>query len=114
MAVGAVAEPDRSAARYEALIRISNSIRARKEPQELFQLLVDELKLVIPFDAIAQFDESSNKIHWHLGPGCQKNKDCRSEVEDARGDNLPQFVFRTQETVVLGSMGGDMLFPNFA
>ena len=40
-----VAEIDESAAvRYEALIRISDSIRARKEPQDLFEILVQELR----------------------------------------------------------------------
>ena len=48
MAVGPVSEMDASAARYEALIRISNSIRARKEPRDLFGILVDELRKVAP------------------------------------------------------------------
>jgi len=30
--------------RYEVLVRISNSIRARKEPQDLFEVLVNELR----------------------------------------------------------------------
>src|ERR1051325_11985065 len=72
--------PDGSTAeRYESLIRIANSIRARKEPRELFGLLVQELSRVIQFDAIAQFDEASNKIDWHLGGGCRKPAQGRSE-----------------------------------
>jgi formate hydrogenlyase transcriptional activator len=112
MLVGTVMERESSAAaRYEALIRISNSIRASKEPHDLFEILVDELSKVIPFDAIAQFDESANKVCWHLGPACQQHEKCPSAVEG--GENLPRLVYRTQETVVLGNMDGDTLFPAF-
>ena len=108
-----IAEADSStAARYEALIRISNSIRARKEPQELFEILVHELGKVIPFDGIAQFDESSNKVHWHLGPGCRpKSEGCPADVED--GESLPRHVYRTQQTVVLGTLEGELRYPEF-
>ena len=109
MGVVPVLEMDVSGiARYEALIRISNSIRARNEPQDLFEILVDELRQVIPFDAIAQFDESANKVHWHLGPGCQKPGGC---PEAETGESLPQWVYRKQEIVVLGTMGDDPRFP---
>jgi formate hydrogenlyase transcriptional activator len=101
-----------TAARYEALIRISNSIRARKDPRELFALLVDELRMVIPFDAMAQFDESANKVHWHLGPACRQQNECPSEDENR--DNLPRMVYRTQETVVLGTPESEAQFPSFS
>ena len=57
-------------ARYEALMRISNSIRARTESEDLFEILVHELGKVIQFDAMAQF-ESATKIRWHFGPVCR-------------------------------------------
>jgi hypothetical protein len=47
MAGAAETEPS-PGARYEALIRISNSLRAHKEPQGLFEILVRELRNVIP------------------------------------------------------------------
>ncbi|HTS62403.1 MAG TPA: sigma 54-interacting transcriptional regulator [Candidatus Acidoferrales bacterium] len=111
MAVAPVMEIDAPAARYEALIRISNSIRARKEPKELFDLLVQELSRVIPFDAIAQFDESANKVNWHLGAACQPRDHCLAEEEHE--EPLPRMVYRTQETVLLGTLEGDMRFPAF-
>ena len=43
--------------RYEALMRISNAIRARTESEELFDILVDELGKVIQFDAIARHSD---------------------------------------------------------
>ena len=111
MAVGPVVAIDASAVRYEALIRISNSIRARKEPEELFDILVRELSRVIRFDAIAQFDESANKVNWHLGAACQHREHCPSEDETEQP--LPQFVYRTQETVILGTSDGNRRFPSF-
>jgi formate hydrogenlyase transcriptional activator len=112
MGVGlAVASDPSTAARYEALIRISNSIRARKEPQDLFDILVHELGKVIRFDAVAQFDDSANKVHWHLGPACRHLEGQPTDVES--GETLASFVYRTQETVLLGSSDGELRFPDF-
>jgi formate hydrogenlyase transcriptional activator len=106
----APAEPERSTAeRYESLIRISNSIRAQQDPQELFGILVHELSQVIQFDGIAQFDESSNKISWHLGGGCRKRDHGPSEI--GREETLASWVYRHQDTVVLGTLDGETRFP---
>ena len=114
MLFATVAETDPStAARYESLIRISNSIRAHNEPEDLFGILVHELGKVIPFDAIAQFDESSNKVNWHLGPTCRR-KHCSAEAELESGETLPRVVYRSQETVVLGTLDGEKRFPEFS
>src|SRR5713101_1148082 len=78
----APAESDQSTAeRYESLIRNATSIRAQKDPRELFGILVHELDQVLQFDAIAQFDEASKKVAWHLCPGCQKpeNTPCEDD-----------------------------------
>jgi formate hydrogenlyase transcriptional activator len=98
-----------TAERYESLIRIANSIRAQQDPQELFGVLVDELSQVIQFDGIAQFDESSNKINWHLGGGCRKRDHGPSETD--REETLASWVYRHQETVVLASLDGENRFP---
>jgi formate hydrogenlyase transcriptional activator len=111
MAGLAVGTSTSTAARYEALIRISNSIRALQKPQEVFEVLVDELRKVVPFDAIAQFDEAANKIHLHLGPACQKCENSSSEVES--GETLPRYVYRTQEVVVLDALEGETRYPAF-
>lgn len=104
------AEPEQSTAkRYESLIRIANSIRAQQDPQELFGVLVHELSQVIQFDGIAQFDESSNKINWHLGGGCRQRDHGPSETD--REESLASWVYRHQETVVLASLDGEARFP---
>jgi hypothetical protein len=52
--------------RYESLIRLADSIRAQHDPNGLFRILVRELSEVVPFDAVAQFDEAANKLNWHF------------------------------------------------
>ena len=109
MAIPAV-ETDRSTAqRYEALIRIANSIRAQKDPGELFRTLAYELGKVIQFDAIAQYDESSNKINWHLGTCCKKTERGPGDID--RDETLAAWVVRQQETVVLNTLDGETRFP---
>src|SRR5258708_16216283 len=84
-----------TAARYESLIRIAASVRAQKEPQDLFRLLIEELGQVIQFDAIAQFDESSNKVHWHICSACRKPDSLPSQIDN--NGTLPAWVYRHQE-----------------
>src|SRR3954466_3509764 len=62
------------AARYESLIRLAGGIRPRTGDDDLFGLVVDELRRTVTFDAIAQFDDTSTKINWSnkgaLGEPC--------------------------------------------
>jgi formate hydrogenlyase transcriptional activator len=95
--------------RYESLIRIAASIRAQREPNELFAMLVHELGQVVHFDGIAQFDESSNKVALHLGPDCRESDDCPSEM--AKEESLAAWVYDHQETLVLGSLDHETRFP---
>jgi hypothetical protein len=52
------------AARYESLVRLTGAIRSRTGADDLFGLLVDEIRRTLPFDAIAQFDDTSTRINW--------------------------------------------------
>src|SRR5262249_19778295 len=100
--------PQATAARYESLIRIAASIRARKEPEDLFGILVQELGQVVPFDAIAQYDESSNKVHWHMCPGCRKPDNAPSAIK--KEETLAAWVFRNQEVLSLPSLDRETRF----
>src|SRR5260370_42636154 len=57
-------------ARYESLIRLAEAIREHRDPNELFRFLARELRQVVQFDALAQFDEAANKVNWRLCEGC--------------------------------------------
>ena len=108
-AVARVESGRSTAERYEALIRIANSIRSRTEPHELFAILTQELSRVVQFDGIAQFDEESNKVNWHLGPGCQRCDRNPSDID--RDETIAAWVYRHQETVVVGNLEGETRFP---
>jgi formate hydrogenlyase transcriptional activator len=100
---------DPTASRYEALIRIANSVRAQKNPEDLFRILVEEVRHVVPFDAIAQFDPSANKIRWHMCSACRQPHEKPDEIN--REETLAAYVYREQQIVTFGSLEGDMRFP---
>ncbi len=102
--------PETSAfSRYESLIRLSESIRTQREPKQLFHLLVTELCKVVQFDAIAQFDESANKIHWHLGDRCRPADATHPEIE--KEETLPWWVYHNQQSVVIPFVERETRFP---
>jgi formate hydrogenlyase transcriptional activator len=85
-------------ARYESLIRLAEAIRSQPAGGDLFGLLVEELQRVVPFDAIAQFDETATKVNW------------RSHVPHAalcpltsaeREESVPSWVHEHQQPFVV-------------
>src|ERR1051326_5811168 len=113
MMTSAVAEAlsDQSTAeRYESLIRIAASVRAQKDPRGLFGILVHELGQVLQFDAIAQFDEASNKVDWHLCAGCLKQEKNPEKLPNNE-ETIASWVYKNQETIVLGNLDWESRFP---
>ena len=55
------------AARYEALLRVSQAISAQRDAKAVFRVLVSELHHVVTFDAISVvlYDEVTHKRYWH-------------------------------------------------
>src|ERR1700729_2016112 len=97
-----------TAERYEALIRIAAAVRAQREPRKLFGILVHELGKVLQFDAIAQYDERSNKVDWHLGSGCNKQNSPASEIDNE--ETLAAWVYRNQEGAALSTLDTEERF----
>jgi formate hydrogenlyase transcriptional activator len=107
----AVLQTEQSTAqRYESLIRIAASIRAQTDPRELFGILVQELGQVVQFDAIAQFDEASNKIDWYICPWCIKPPQTPWEVN--KDETVAAWVYKHQEPLVLRSLEEETRFPS--
>jgi formate hydrogenlyase transcriptional activator len=96
-------------ARYRSLIRIAQAIRGHRNPKELFELLTVELRDVLPFDGIAQFDESANKIHWnHCGEKDPRHSPVpRLEPEDTLG----WWVFQHQKPLMVRDTERETRFP---
>jgi formate hydrogenlyase transcriptional activator len=107
----AVAEPDQSTAeRYASLIRIATSIRAQQDPKALFGILTHELGQVVQFDAIAQYDDASNKVDFYFCPGCVRPEKCPSAID--KEGSIAAWVYEHQETVVLGTLDRESRFPS--
>jgi formate hydrogenlyase transcriptional activator len=101
------------AARYEALIRVSQAVSAYREPKKLFEVLVDELRHVIEFDGIgiAQYDEMTNTIEWHVSilcdePSLAPPKDC------AKKETMACWVFQNQRPLVIPFVDRETRFPD--
>src|SRR6266446_2752956 len=85
--------------RYESLIRLAEAIRSHRDQKDLFQLLVDELLQVVPFDAMAQFDQAGNRVNWHFSEAYDSEV-CR--VSDIpKEETVAWWVHRTQQPLVL-------------
>src|SRR5215831_15336378 len=86
--------------RYEALIRLAGAIRDSQGPAALFELLVDELRRVIQFDGVAQYDDAANKMHWHLcEPCCDPAGDPVAAL--SREETVAWWVYQHQQAVVI-------------
>jgi formate hydrogenlyase transcriptional activator len=95
------------AERYEWLIGITTLIRAQKEPQpgELFDIFVRELSRVVQFDALAKFDEASDRVDWYFSPVQQQLEEaCREIAKLDEDEKLLAWVYKHQETIVLGTL----------
>jgi len=95
-------------ARYESLIRLAESIRAQHDTKTLFRILVSELSPLIPFDAIARYDESSKKVDWHLCESCQQHNPPPYDVQIT--ETLPWWVSEKQQAVVIADVRQETRF----
>jgi formate hydrogenlyase transcriptional activator len=97
-------------ARYESLIRLAASIRAQHETKALFRVLVNELSPVVPFDAIAQYDESSKKVNWHVCETCQQlaPPPAATQIEET----LAWWVSENQQAAVIADVRQETRFPH--
>jgi len=63
---------------------------------------------VIPFDAIARYDESSKKVDWHLCESCQQPGPHPFDVQIA--ETLPWWVSENQQAAVIGDVWRETRF----
>jgi formate hydrogenlyase transcriptional activator len=87
------------APRYESLIRLAEAIRSHRDQKDLFELLANELRQVVPFDAMAQFDHSGNRVNWHFSEAYDSKKDQVSDIP--KEETVAWWVDRHQQPVVL-------------
>ncbi|PYR38444.1 MAG: Fis family transcriptional regulator, partial [Acidobacteria bacterium] len=101
-------------ARYDSLIRVAEAIRSRPHGRELFELLACELRRVVPFDAIAQYDDRPSKVNWHICPSAQLAVDATSAhplADLVTEETLAWWVHQHQENVVVADLLEETRFP---
>jgi formate hydrogenlyase transcriptional activator len=97
-------------ARYESLIRLAEAVRSNRDGRELFELLARELRRVVPFDAIAQYDDRPSKVNWHICAG--KPELSARPIDDlATEETLAWWVHQHQEIVVIPDVHLETRFP---
>jgi formate hydrogenlyase transcriptional activator len=94
--------------RYRALIRIAQAIRGNRDPKELFALLTRELREVLPFDGIVQFDEAANKVHWNH---CTDYRPPSGSMVIAPQDTIAWWVYENQQPVMIRNAEWETRFP---
>jgi formate hydrogenlyase transcriptional activator len=96
-------------ARYRALIRIAQAIRGHRNPRELFDLLTRELREVLPFDAIVQFDEAANKVHFNY---CKEHDHPHpGSLHIEPEETVAWWVYQNQKPVMIRNAEREGRFP---
>src|SRR6266481_6519108 len=90
---------DSLAPRYESLIRLAEAIRSHQDQKDLFQLLADELRHVVPFDALAQFDHAGNRVNWHFSKAYDTTISRVSDIPNE--ETVGWWVHQTQQPLVI-------------
>jgi formate hydrogenlyase transcriptional activator len=97
-------------ARYESLIRLAAAVRSNRDGRELFELLARELRRVVRFDAIAQYDDRPSKVNWHIcGDMAQPSASPLGDL--ATEETLAWWVHQHQEIVVIPDVLLEARFP---
>ena len=95
-------------ARYQSLVRLTEAVRSGRDHAELFEILADELKRVVPFDGIAQYDEGANKVRWRQ---CKSAEAAPNPVAGLdKEQTVAWWVHHTQQPVV-SRIETDTRFP---
>jgi formate hydrogenlyase transcriptional activator len=92
---------------------MAEAVRSHRDQGELFDLLARELRRVVPFDAIAQYDDVPRKVRWHL---CAADAPPEGPPSDPiadlhREETLAWWVHEHQEIVVVPDLLVEARFP---
>jgi formate hydrogenlyase transcriptional activator len=87
------------APQYESLIRLAEAIRSHRDQKDLFQVLAQELRDVVPFDGICQCDPTGNKVNWHFSEAYESNDHRISDIP--KEETVGWWVHQTQQSMVI-------------
>src|SRR5437868_11885286 len=98
------------AARYEALIRLAETIRSRPDEGDLFQTLANELHEVVEFDAFCQFEGAAHWVQWYFVEPYKNKLETRRLEPVPKEETAAWWVYQNQEPVVVRLSNPDSRF----
>jgi formate hydrogenlyase transcriptional activator len=102
----------RLAARYEALIRLAEVIRAHPDEKDLFQTLANELHHVVPFDAMNHIDAAGNWVQWYFVEPYKRKLETRRLEAVPKEKTVAWWVYRNQLPVLIRRADQETRFPH--
>ncbi len=92
---------------FESLIRLAEAIRRHPDQKDLFQMLADELRQVVPFDAICQVTPARRLTGISPRFAIRRSVGCQTHPKETVG----WWVDQTQQSVVLRVDDQETRFP---
>ena len=99
------------APRYEALIRLGEAVRSHPDEKDLFQTVANELREVVEFDALCQFDGRANWVQWTFVEPYSDKLEARRTEAVPKEDTVAWWVYRNQEPVTVSVTDVESRFP---
>src|SRR5579863_4571059 len=97
--------------RYEALIRLAETIRSHPDENDLFRTLVNELREVVEFDALTQFDGAANWVQWEFTEPYDDKLKARRVEPAPKEETVAWWVYQNQEPIVIRCTDRETRFP---
>ncbi len=97
--------------RYEAVIRLAEVIRSHPDENDLFRTLANELREVVEFDALTQFDSAANWVQWEFAEPYNDKLVARRAEAFPKEQTAAWWVFQNQEPVVIRRTDREDRFP---
>src|SRR3984893_15202242 len=96
-----VSLPNELAPRFKALIRLAEAIRSHPDEKDLFGTLVNELREVVEFDVLCQFDGTANWVQWHFSEPYKGKLEARRLEGVPKEETAAWWVYQNQEPILV-------------
>jgi len=97
----AVSLPKELTPRFRALIRLAEAIRSQPDEKDLFGILVNELREVVEFDVLCQFDGPANWVQWYFDEPYKGKLEARRVEDIPKEETAAWWVYQNQEPVLV-------------
>jgi formate hydrogenlyase transcriptional activator len=104
--------PNELAPRFKALIRLAQAIRSHPDEKDLFGTLVNELREVVDFDVLCQFDGTANWVQWYFDEPYRGKVEARRLAGFPKEDTAAWWVYHNQEPVLVRVADQETRFSN--